>query len=486
MINKQQRQYIKSNLGYDPYSEKEILKHAKKAKGKTIQELLDTSPLDIKSTKSGNKGRVGNLVEENWFGIPNNSEQAPDFEKVGIELKVIPVHKVGNKGWQVKEDTKITSINYMGLIHENWIGSHAKKKLEKILFIFYSYIKEDPNNSNSPLDLSQCKVIDIGLWELMKNDEHRTIKDDWEGIQNKVMQGMADKLSQKDSLILSAKTAGKNKLDKVEQPNKTFEETARRRAFALKRAFTNQYWDELRGRSFESISKIFGLSPQEDYEQKLLEKLHILKGKNLQEIADIYDLYITSSAKNSVAILIRKAIGFKNIKSRIKEFEQRGLEIKTIPVRPMDNRPWESTSFPTMKLQEFVEEEWESSTLYNYLEKVLFIPIYRDQKDTPLQNRVFGRAFYWSPSDQELEIIKKEWTMYQQEVRSGLAKVHLKGEKEVTGLSKESETNIIHIRPHGRDRTDRDIDPHGNSVVKQSFWLNKKFVQKLIINSLEK
>ena len=29
------------------------------------------------------------------------------------------------------------------------------------------------------------------------------------------------------------------------------------------------------------------------------------------------------------------------------------------------------------------------------------------------------------------------------------------------------------------DGTDIDIDPHGNRVVKQSFWLNKNFIQRL-------
>ena len=36
------------------------------------------------------------------------------------------------------------------------------------------------------------------------------------------------------------------------------------------------------------------------------------------------------------------------------------------------------------------------------------------------------------------------------------------------------------MRPHGRDSNDRDQDSLGNSIVKQCFWLNKKFIQKLL------
>ncbi len=58
MINEKQRQHIMNELGYDPYNEKDILKRARKAKGNSIQELLDKSPIAVKKTKSGNKGKV--------------------------------------------------------------------------------------------------------------------------------------------------------------------------------------------------------------------------------------------------------------------------------------------------------------------------------------------------------------------------------------------------------------------------------------------
>ncbi|CAC9591444.1 hypothetical protein [uncultured Gammaproteobacteria bacterium] len=35
------------------------------------------------------------------------------------------------------------------------------------------------------------------------------------------------------------------------------------------------------------------------------------------------------------------------------------------------------------------------------------------------------------------------------------------------------------MRPHGKNRDDRDVDSFGNSFVKHSFWLNKYFIQKL-------
>jgi hypothetical protein len=76
--------------------------------------------------------------------------------------------------------------------------------------------------------------------------------------------------------------------------------------------------------------------------------------------------------------------------------------------------------------------------------------------------------------------------VYKKEVLDGKCKVtkikqnSQKGYKEVSQLSKESDTQIIHMRPHGKDSSDRDIDSKGNSIVKQCFWINKLFIQKLL------
>ena len=106
-----------------------------------------------------------------------------------------------------------------------------------------------------------------------------------------------------------------------------------------------------------------------------------------------------------------------------------------------------------------------------------------------MRNRLLEKAFFWSPSDKELEIIKKEWSNYQKIVKEGVSIENFpmntkKGFKEVTSLPNESSTKIIHMRTHARDSNDRDEDYFGNSIVKHSFWLNKQFVNKLIQNSL--
>lgn len=462
---------------YDDESEKSIVTYAKKLIGKSLQQILDLS-LTTRKINLKNKGLAGLIIEKEWFGIEQNSSQLPDFDKVGIELKIIPLKKTKN-GIVVKERTKICSMNYMTLHDEIWEESHAKEKLNKILFVYYF-----PDSS----DILKSKILKIDLWKLSEESGELFLKDDWQFIQNKVIAGYAHKLSGSDTDSLEASPAGTKK--QVPQFNTIYADTAQKRAFSLKQPFTNQRWKELNQVKFESIIETLHITSSDSFEQLVLEKINSLEGKSILELSELFDIKVGQS-KNRVAAVMKKVIGFKNVRSKIKEFEQLGIEIKMINVRKKDYRPMEAISFPAMKLQEFILEEWGESTFLSLIGKILFIPIYKEHKDiNELDKLYLGKAFFWTPSSDELEVIQKEWIMYQKEVQDGKCKVTRipwntkKGYKEVSCLSKESHTQIIHMRPHGRDSDDRDEDGLGNSIVKQSFWLNTKFMQQLIKKNL--
>lgn len=473
---------------YDDGSEKSIVTYAKQLVGKTIEDIISLTEEKIE-INIRNKGMIGQFIEEHWFGQKPNSSPLPDFEKVGIELKVIPLIQQTKK-IAVKERTKICSIDYKKLVSESWESSHAKIKLNKILFIYYLY---DSKN------LLHSKVIKIDLWELNQGSNEIIIKQDWLGVRKSIVDGYGHLLSERQSKILAASRSGSGGKDKygelkdlVLQPNQTYEPKALKRAFSLKSSFTNQRWIELSTNAkYESIIETLNISNLDSLEQAVLEKINSLQGKSILELSKLFDVVVGRS-KSRIASVMKKIIGFKSIRSKIKEFEQLGIEIKMINVRKQDNRPLEAISFPAMKLQEFVNEEWEESTFLPMISNILFIPIYKEHKDIKdLDKLCLGKAFFWTPSNEEINIIGKEWLTYQEEVKESKCKVtkvpnkSKRGYIEVSKLSKESTTQIIHMRPHGRDSNDRDEDGLGNSIVKQSFWLNTKFVQQLIIRELK-
>jgi len=468
---------------YDNLNITSILKYANKLVGKTINNIIISSPYkNIYKTKD--KGNIGKIIEKHWFDIEPNNSPEPDFDKVGVELKIIPLIQQRTK-IAVKERTKICSIDYKKLVCETWNKSHAKEKLNKVLFIYYLYDKDNIKNS---------LIKKIDLWELNQGNNEFIIKYDWLKVQQKVKDGYAHELSEGLCKVLAPARSGSGGKDKngklkdlVIQPIQKYSNDALKRSFSLKQSFTNQRWNELNKKiKYESIIDSLNINEFDNFENIILENINKYEGKSIQELSDIFSLNISSRSKNQIATIIKKSIGFKSVKSNIKEFEQLGIMVKTIKVRKNDNYPFEAISFQTMKLQELIEETWEESTFKEYINKILFVPVYSDNKDSTLEEKYIGKSFFWSPSIKEESIIEKEWNQYKSEVANGQCKIHKviinskKGFKEVSELSKESETSKIHMRPHGRDSNDRDKDSFGNSIVKQCFWLNKSFIQKLL------
>jgi len=141
----------------------ELLIIADGLKGKSIRDILNGKSVDL------HKGTIGNVIELEGFGIPINNDARPDFPELGIELKVLPLKKRSKGEFSIKERTKICSINYSELVREEWSSSHAKSKLNKILFIFYHH---------DFTDLLASKVIDYHLFHL-KLSEEPIIRADW-------------------------------------------------------------------------------------------------------------------------------------------------------------------------------------------------------------------------------------------------------------------------------------------------------------------
>lgn len=478
-------------IDYTKENENVIIKRAKEAIGLTIEEMLYETNNNIKENFK-NKGGVGNIIESAWFGIKPNNLAEPDFTASGIELKIIPLVETKNKQYRVKERTKICSINYNTLINENWKTSHVKNKINKILFMYYVY------NKNNRMK-SIIKKID--LFKLELNNESM-IRKDWLKVYDYVIEGKAHLLSESINNILTASRYGSGgKLpngelkDLVDQPIKTYQKKALKRAFSFKPSFTNQLWQELNDEKFESIIETLKIDSF-NFENRIIEKLNSLENKSIKQISKMFDINIPKG-KNSVATVIKKALGFKNVNSKIKEFEQLGINVKTISTKrnfekkEKDLFPNEAVSFPSFKLQEFLKESFneyinengeiiEECNLLTNIRRILFITIIDDNVTKKL-----GKAFFWSPSKEELKTIEKEWEMYRNEVAHGKAQITKKYNsngtfKEINGFTNSSETQILHLRPHARDRLDRDEDHLGNSIVKQSFWLNKNFLQKLL------
>jgi DNA mismatch repair protein MutH len=457
-------------------TEEALLKRAYELKGKRISDIFQ-GEFNLK-----NKGKIGNIIESHGFGIKNNSEARPDFETLGIELKVLPLKRLGNRSLTVKERTKICLINYKKLIEETWESSHARNKLNRILFVFYEY------NSNWPL---HSTILEYLLYTLEMSEEP-LIQSDWERTKNLVKNGYAHTLSEAQNRILAPSRSGAGKLSEdkwPEQPNQEFSKTARERSFSLKPSYTKTLWIVLQNKS--KIDYIKDLEPYESYEDLeriILQRLNKWENYSLEEFSKFHGIK-QGKGKNSDSLILRKALGFENKSGHIKEILEMGFKVKIIPCRKSDFYPFEAMSFPFQPLGELSEEQrFDESDFYTFLQGFIFIPLIREfRKNKQIEKIWFGKSFIWKPSHEDLTLIQSEWEKIRDIVREGI-KVQRKKVKskrgyiQINNLPGELDTEIIHMRPHANDADDIDKSIDIN-ISKQSFWFNKSFIQKLVISN---
>ena len=95
-------------FNYDRTDKWSILEYSKLLLGKTLEQAIYP---DVIEARKG-KGRLGQLVEEYFFGYDVNSNPDADFSEAGLELKVTPLKELKNRVLAIKERLVCTMIDY--------------------------------------------------------------------------------------------------------------------------------------------------------------------------------------------------------------------------------------------------------------------------------------------------------------------------------------------------------------------------------------
>jgi DNA mismatch repair protein MutH len=476
--------------GYDPSDPQSIWEFGLRIKRCSAREICARAG---KSDPSGGqpgwkiaKNVLGDVMEW-YYGIPKNNSPEPDFPEAGVELKTLPLKRTGT-GLRIKEPTSIGMIDYKTLPGEAWERASVHKKLDQILFVFFVINPEDQMGS---------VVREVLLWRPATGD-NAIFRVDWTRTRDLVAANRAYLLSESQARALAARRKGSGGAGERGswQPGSPLE--AKSRAWALKSAFTRQVFGEKvlqepYDSAFDHVGADIRAAGFEQGERRILERLRRFNGVSVAAIAEDARVPIGTS-KNLAASIVKHALGFRNVHSHIREFDQMGIDVKTLNLRRADGFPFEAVSFPVVDLKDLPYQDWEGteesdgtifregSDLATQLHRILFVPTYSTQRKGPQRERRLGTPFFWSPSHEELEGITREWRLFQREVSEGKAKYDLPcGQRHRKNeLTPASKTDFIHMRPHGRNSCDEYLDPLGNKVTKQCFWLNKKFVWRLV------
>lgn len=166
---------------FPPSSERELCDRATWLSGRTIGELARALGAPVPVAGRRGKGKMGTLVEK-ALGAEAGSASMPDFPRLGIELKTIPVDGVGTP----RESTFVCSIAFADAERIDWSTSAARAKLRQVLFVPIVVGDEEPVESRrfgAPL-----------LWR-PTSDQEAILRDDFESAMGVIGAGRVETLT---------------------------------------------------------------------------------------------------------------------------------------------------------------------------------------------------------------------------------------------------------------------------------------------------
>lgn len=159
-----------------------LMIHAKKLEGKRFSEICESIGMLDENHRKHTKGVAAKVVETEYFGIPSNSSEKPDFEELGIELKVSPLRYLDKVDlYTTKERNVIKMVDYNEIAEiENWTDMKVSQKIQRVLYVLYVH----DNNVNA----WDWKVVKTFLWS-PNSSESAKIQSDYEIMRTKVLAG---------------------------------------------------------------------------------------------------------------------------------------------------------------------------------------------------------------------------------------------------------------------------------------------------------
>lgn len=451
----------------------ELVEKALEAEGKTFGEIDTYDRLENKKAKGG----LGQVIEESFFGYTVNSDAKPDFEHLGVELKVTPFKRNKNGSLSAKERLVLNIINYMEEVNNHFQTSSFWKKNEKLLLMFYEWLPE--------IDRNDYRIYKSVLFTYPKADLE-IIKQDWKIILDKIRNGKAHEISEGDTNYLGACTKGANKQSLRIQPFSNV--LAMQRAYSLKQSYMTALV-----RKFIKNEDLVSFASADELEKKsfkdlLVEKFSPYIGWTDKQIADHIDIKYNPKSKSFIPNIVSSLLGIKGTRlDNIEEFAKANIQFKTIRLEP-NGKPEQHMSFENIDFHQWTQETWEESYIRQRFLETRFLFVVFEFKETKKQNP--SRKLYfkgiklWNMPYETIETkIKELWNEVKKVVDEGVAieyKYHGKKLVETNNLPKIGFNGVTHLRPKGIDGSDKVVLPDGQKITKQCYWINNSYIADII------
>lgn len=179
-----------------PESEQTLLSQAQSVAGYTLGELAALAGIPIPHDLKRDKGWVGGLLEL-WLGASAGSKPEQDFAALGIELKTIPVDRLGRP----LETTFVCVAPLTGNSGVIWETSHVRHKLQRVLWI--------PVEGERQIPLAARHVGSPLLWSPNAEEEEQ-LRLDFEELMDLIVLGHVEHITARHGEVLQLRPKAAN------------------------------------------------------------------------------------------------------------------------------------------------------------------------------------------------------------------------------------------------------------------------------------
>jgi len=164
-------------------------------------------------------------------------------------------------------------------------------------------------------------------------------------------------------------------------------------------------------------------------------------------------------------MVVGKLLELNNLPS-VKDARNSGVNVKTVQINAAGANPKESMSFPAIDFSAMAKQSWRTSDLYRYLSGIFVIAVFRDN---PKGVQELCCVFSWEPSTPDLRKAEAAWKKAHTKILTGNG-----------DFPKQKDGSLLHLRPHGQNAADTQTTPAGETHTRQSFWLNRVDVGRIV------
>ncbi|WP_022797053.1 Sau3AI family type II restriction endonuclease [Bavariicoccus seileri] len=458
----------------------EVHEHAKKAVNKRIRDLICEETLSKYYLHPNNKGWIGNAIESDWFGIPNNNRGEADIPYLGLEIKVTPIKKTKN-GWSAKERLVLNIFDFNDEYKRSFEHASFVEKAELTELMYYEYLV---NEESPDLYIKAATLFDL---KKLPEEDMLIIKQDWEKIVEYILQGKAEELSDSLTKYLGATTKGaKSERNMTKQP---FSEVmAHRRAFTLKGSYMSQVAKKIMTENHETerVIKNNHELKVNTFEEIIIKKFKPYVGKTKKELAQLFDIDIPEkNDKASSALLAKRMLNLDSSIDDTEEFKKADISVKILTVESKKRRTTEGFKIlipgqSTINPAKLVKEDWEDSSLREYLTSYQFLLVVYEKRES---ETYFQGVKFWRVPFRDLEgDIKKSWEEIKSIFKKGVTLKYKKLEMPTKTGRLYNVTNnlpgirrgkILHIRPSAKRASYSKNKSLSVQLPSKSIWVDK-------------